>query len=374
MPRKPKPTKECPVRLMSDEEFNAMTIKENKSSFLNSLTSASSTSKGFSAKRIRERNEKKSEQNKSLSTFSLDNPAMDIPERVDYIDDERWEELLQKFDEISPIDDITDEERSYYRRKTDGDKFDELFKKERSMLSDVLTDIQKRSKLINARINSMSGKGSYGVSKNFVELVDAGTGMDKAKLDVIKAMADLKKTATDLRMKEMKNNPVTNDESNDTIADKFYKSIIGGGSQKFIQSSIQQYRTNDANHSLPGTFNITQPLSNTTISSNYSNNNADKYGYIRNENKHVDICLYRFNDNHLEFVALDENGNEVPDYELPSDMLLDTIDIKPMAKYGYDKFQRKYRIIDVNDTVDLRNIDDESYDSENTDDKYDYDE
>ena len=366
---------ECPITILSDDEFNNLSLKENKTSFLDNLRNASSTS-GFSARKIRERKERSSvtESGSKLSDLTpsdeSSNSFLNIPERIDYFDDDRWGEMLSQFDEISPIEDITDEERNYYRRKNDGDKFDDLFKKEHSMLNDILGDIQKRSKLINNRINSMGGKGSYGVSKTFVELVEAGTSMDTTKLQIIKAMADLKKTATDLRLKEQKANPddgVT--ETKDTVADRFYKSIISGGSRKFIESSMAQHYNTGYSASNPGSFNISQPIESTrTYSEPISVDEVDAHGYIRNELRNVDICIHRYPDGRLEFAAIDANGEQVYDYELPNDYLLETIDIKPMSKYGYDEYQRKYRVIDIEDI----DYDDPKYDTATNDDKYSY--
>ena len=360
---------ECPIKILSDAEFDALTLKENKTSFLDNLRSASSTS-GFSARKVRESKERSKSDDKIVSTGDITPSILELPERVEYFDDERWESMMAQFDELSPIEDITDQERSYYRSKTGGDKFDEMFKKERSMLNDVLGDIQKRSKIINQRINSMGTKGSYGISKSFVELVEAGTAMDTAKLQIIKAMADLKKTATDLRMKDQKNNPDNGiTETKDSIADKFYKSIISGGSRRFIESSMQNYHNTGYDVNNPTQFNISQPIDTMGQSSNVTVDEVDAYGYIRNESRNVDICLYRYPDGRLEFVALDEDGIVVDDYELPYEELLDTIEIKPMSKYGYDTYQRKYRIIDVEGYM---NFDDPRYDKMTSDDKYDY--
>lgn len=363
---------ECPITLLTDKEFDAITLKDNKASFLDNLRNATATT-GFSARKVREKKEQSTgnyTKTQSPSSGELSSSVLDIPERIDYFDDDRWEQMMAQFDEISPIEDITDEERSYYRSKTGGDKYDEMFKKERSMLNDVLSDIQKRSKIINGRINSMGGKGSYGISKSFVELVEAGTAMDTAKLQIIKAMADLKKTATDLRMKEQKANPdngVT--ETKDSVADRFYKSIISGGSKRFIESSMQQYHNTGYDDMQPGQFNISQPIDSMTNKHDMSIDDVDAYGYIRNESKNVDICLYRYPDGRLEFVAMDEHGSPVYDYELPHDDLLDTIEIKPLSKFGYDIYQRKYRIIDVDNTMDY---DDPRFDNMSSDDKYDY--
>lgn len=292
-----------------------------------------------------------------------------LSESIRSVSKDEWQNMLNAFDELSPIDDITEEERTRYRRRSDGDKYDDMFKKELSMLNDVLSDIQQRSKIVRDKINYISGRTRdvKGVTKNYVDLISASSTLDTTRLNVIKELVNVKKTKSDLRMKESKLNPEENKEQDrDTVADMFYKSILNGSTKEFAKQSSAQYE--NMNMEVPESgFNITQPLPIDAYGDDY-NGYSDKYGYIKNENRNVQVCLYRYSDDTLSFVALADDDTEVPDYELPDIDLLETMSIRPGASYAYDKFGRKYKILDVdNQPNDI--ISNEDF---NDDDKYEF--
>lgn len=371
------------VYVMTDEEFDKANTDDGKEPLLEELdTIKKSSRKKFSLKDIGPSMEKPKKPEPEDNTLRFSSDISDLGYNIDAnssrgftISDELWNDMVDRFDEISPIDDISYEDKTYYRRhSSEEDKFDEMFKKERSMLSEVLSDVQKRSKLINNKITSMSSsKGAYGVTKNYVDLVSASASLDTNKLQIIKALVDVKKTIVDLRLKEQKVNPETEVEDNDTVADRFYKNIIRGGAKDFARSSMEEYQvpvSDQTNDTRP--FNLSQPISD-QVDDNFNPDEVDQFGYIRNEGRNVSVCIHRFSDGSLSFVALDDDGEIVDDYELPSNTLLDTIDIKPMSEYAYDKYNRRYKIIDVETNgVSLDDLDDESYDNVSDDDKYDY--
>lgn len=371
--------------------------EEHKESVLSSLLDASSVDNRFSTKNLRKRNTES--QIKSQNTIVN---IMDIPERVEdsIISEDQWNHMVDYFDEISPIDDITtDEMYSYRRRSSDEDEFQELFKKEKSMLNDVLSEVQKRSKAINKKIDSMTGKGAYGITKNYVDLIEASSTLDNTKLSIIKEMINVKKTAADLRLKDKRLNPEVEEDDRDSVADAFYKQIMGGGNKQFLQNTLGNYAAlqqpivgyashnndNPIDNNLMDNeyvdeigFNISSPIPEQYMNYEKSpveddSDEPDKYGYIAHEHDNVSICVQRYENGSMNFIAVDENGNNVPDYELPSQDLIDSLDIKPMATFAYDKYHRKYKILDVESYSDLSDLDnDDYYDSINSDDKYDF--
>ena len=382
------------IYIMTDEEFEEMKRNENKESVLSALIEASRNDSKFTVKDMKKKETKTKSKLSDTKGDGLLFSSLDIPDRVDddfSISDAQWDGMMSYFDEISPIDDIAGEERFNYRRHSDEDEYQAMFKKEKSMLNDVLTELQKRSKVVNSKINAMSGKGTYGVSKNFVDLVEASVSLDKTKLDTIKGLVDIKKTAADLKLKDRRLNPDTGEDDRDSVADAFYKQIMGGGNKQFLQNTLTPYsnlqgaiigsRSNseindieiDDEYRDDIGFNISQPIPQEYQQyNNQEELEADPYGYIANENKGIQICLHRFDDDTLRFVALDENGETVDDYELPDESLLTDIKIKPMSNYAYDRYERKYKIIDVQTSgVDLDDLDDDYYDTLTNDDKYD---
>lgn len=288
--------------------------------------------------------------------------------------DEIWTGILARHEEISPIDDITNIDMMGYRGKpkSDKDRYDYMFSKESSMFNEVLKDLNEASKIVTKKLQmyNKTGKGtSGGTMKSFSDVVLANNAIQSTKLQALKALVDIKKTAEDLRMKNNKINPEI-EESNDTIADTFYKNIIGGGRDNFIKAAMggsndnQQSYTNSDDQGNIGNmngFNITQPLINDNssidnISSDESSTDIDGLGYITHEQDNVEICIQRLDNGELSFIALDDKGEPVDDYELPDEDLIDSISTSPVSKYAYDKYGRKYKIVDIETTVDLSDI------------------
>lgn len=364
-----KETNKSSIYIMTDEEFDALKLKEDKSTFLDELSNASKPKK-FSVSNMNKKkpkrkslfglepNEKAHSFTELCNEFIPDKPA-DGERKFEGLNKHQWDSLIEEFDELSPIDDITYADRLAYRHKKQGDKFDEMFSKEQSMLNDLLSGLQKRSKTLDKKIDSLTGKGSYGIAKNFSDLLEVSNTVEKTKLDVIKELVNIKKTATDLRMKDLKNNP-DNDivEDKDTIADKFYKSIISGKSNEFIQSSMSGYSDNVLQDS-----NISQPMSfNGDTSYNLTSGLSS---YIENETRNVKIYVCQHDDGTNEFIAIDEDGVIIEDYDIPSDDLLASLSIKPGSKFAYDIYSRKYPIIgdqDIMAPIEEDNTDYDEYD------------
>ena len=281
------------VYIMTDEEFDKFKETEERDKLIDDLLDISTTKNKdrFSVRSIPKKEKPKDDSSLKLNT-SLDEDSLtksnmaSLAESIQSISENDWKSMMDAFDELSPIDDITEEERTRYRRRSDGDKFDDMFKKESSMLNDVLSDIQQRSKIVRDKINYISGRTRdvKGVTKNYVDLISASVTLDTARLNTIKELVNIKKTKSDLRMKEMKMAPEEHAEQDrDTVADMFYKSILNGNTKDFARQSSAQYE--NMGMEVPDTgFNITQPLpvdAYGTTNDKYT----DKYGYIKNENK-----------------------------------------------------------------------------------------
>lgn len=277
--------------------------------------------------------------------------------------DDIWNKIMDKYENISPIEDITRDGMLSYRRGEDGDRYDSMFKKELSMLNEVLASLNTASKIVDKKISYYKDKGktsSGGIMKSFSDIITAQNSLQQTKMQAIKSMADIKKSAEDLRMKNDKINP-TIEEDNDTVADNFYKSIINGGRDNFIKTAMTNMDNSQENvdYQPQNSFNITQPSTYINSSDDsgidYSDD-EDEFGYIRHESDDVNVCIERLPDGGMVFVALDSNDNPVDDYELPDPSLIDTITVPPMSNFGYDKFGRKYKILDAGGDVDITDI------------------
>jgi hypothetical protein len=394
------------IQVMSDQEFYAMKEKQKREACLTELLKAASTKpasrSGFSVKDIKGKPEKPKQQVPfRTSSDGITLPIMKLTDGETTslsLSDTDWDELMRRSDELSlpasPIDVVTDYSMTEFGKRAledlggveeDPDKrYSAMFKKETAMLAEVLKDVKKQTKRVNDKLDSIHAKGSSGVYKIYPDLVNASNSLASTTLNIIKTMSDLKSKSEDFRLKSAKLNPVA-ERTTDELVDEYYKSLMNGNRSEFIDKARMVYSPlpedkllydqvvtdgyTDVDNNGVSTrtkigFNITQP-----IPEEYNERNGyiegdeyDSHGYIKNEHRKVDVCVQRFVDGRLSFVALGDDGIEVDGYELPSDELLSSIDINPMSVYCYDKYGRKYRIVDIDtDGVDLSDIDDENY-------------
>ena len=340
----------------------------NKTSFLSELETVSNkpaTTSNTSKSDFSIKNRK----NRSFSI--MDNPVEINAENISgmqdisnmELTDDVWNKIMDRYENISPIEDITRDGMLSYKRGEDGDRYDTMFKKELSMLNEVLASLNTASKIVDKKISYYKDKGktsSGGIMKSFSDIITAQNSLQQTKMQAIKSMADIKKSAEDLRMKNDKINP-TVEEDNDSVADNFYKSIINGGRDNFIKTAMTNIDslTDNTDYQPQNSFNITQPstyINSSDESSIDYSDDEDEFGYIRHESDNVNVCIERLPDGRMVFVALDSNDVPVDDYELPDASLIDTITVPPMSNFGYDKFGRKYKILDAGGDVDITDI------------------
>lgn len=388
--------------LMSDEEFQEFHRKKEKEKLLDQLIAA--TNGSFSVKNLgghkTKENQPGTTKKKSSSEGSFAFTASDanlpsIPtdgKPILSMDDEDFEtirSLASEFGPLSPIDKVTQSVLGEFHlsdagiREEDDMHYKNLFKKEQAMLNEILSDVTVLARQANKKLKDMEKKtsGYGGVPKTYADLVSAANSLNTTRLHTIDKMAALKKSIVDLEMKRAKEIGTDDGNNKDNIADQFFASIIGNRKQ-FMESAMANagYGTplmnqstpppelpydgydDDANMSFEGGYSDTVPQNGLRMRSItsplmqqeddrelYSRDNTsyDPYGYIHNESRDISICIQRFPDGRLEFVAVDGNGEGVDDYELPDDDLLLSLEIRPLSNFATDEFGRRYRIIDI---------------------------
>lgn len=389
------------IIVLSDEEFYAKKKKEKRKSFLSELEqmskpSNSKSSASFSVKNVKSKPEKteldEPENPESISAFMKSNSGS-----VENVDFGEFVEDLQGFSSLSPIESVTDENITRFQLDTDiidsdDNKYGRVFKKELAMLSEVLKDVKAHGTRVNNILKNMNvgGKGTSsrttGVPKGYSDLVEAYNSINSSKTQIIKAMTDLKSKQVEWALKE-KATQGPDTESTDNIADMYYKRIIGGGTKNFIQSSMENFQSSDFEYDPvtdsqssdqpefegdPSTidalaistgFNITQPIRGSKYYQNDSGVVGDDFGYITNEHNNYEICVYQYGDGKYQFGAITDDGEPLDGIELPSDSnpdILDSLQLRPGSNFIYDKYGRKYRLIEMG-SVDVGDIDEMEY-------------
>lgn len=389
------------IIILSDEEFYERQKKEQRRTFLSELEQISKPSSrknnsSFSIKNIKSKSEETKEEESinpdSMAAFMKnDNTIAGDVDFGEFVED------LQGFSTLSPIESITDENITGFRLDTDiidpdDNKYGKVFKKELAMLSEVLKDVKAHGTRVNNILKNMTvgGKGTSsrvtGVPKGYSDLVEAYNSINSSKTQIIKAMTDLKSKQVEWSIKD-KAAQGPEAESTDNIADMFYKRIIGGGTKNFIQNSMETYQPADFVYdpvtdsqssdqpefegdpssidalAISTGFNITQPIAGSKY---YQGNDVvvgDDYGYIANEQNNYEICVYQYGENKYQFGAITDDGEPLEGIELPSDTnpdILDSLQLRPGSNFIYDKYGRKYRLIEMG-SVDVSDVDDMDY-------------
>lgn len=357
MPRRKKSSEEtCPIRVVDSDERRRIMSTTDRGAFLNRLETVVNEP-AFSIKDIKKKESNLGKKEKQKEAPVSDDLSSFTPDTSDLLDDNQWCSMLGLFDELDPMDDITSAEKYSYRKNSKSE-FEDKFAKEYSMVHSLLGDIQKHSKMVSKQLEAMgmgSGKkGASGVSKYLVDLVNASASLHGTQLQAVKELVNIRKTIADLEFKEQKNNP-KEEETVDTSASRFYDHIIGGGRKTFIEAANSNINSNnnkedDDVQSVSGRvgFNISQPIPNQYDDDEEDDDDEyDKYNYINREKDNVSVCIQRFSDGDYSFVALDENGDEVLDYELPDHVALNSVKFSPTSNIATDKYGRKYRIVDI---------------------------
>lgn len=384
------------ITILSDEEFYERQKQKKRKNFLSELeqmTKQSKSSNSFSIKDVKVEDKPKEikEDDESLSaSISKSNSSLD---------DIEWEGFVADLTEysLSPIESITDDNISGFRLdpdvvETDDNKYSKVFKKELAMLSEVLKDVKAHGSRMDQVLKKMNivGKGASsrvtGVPKGYTDLVEAYNSNNTTKIQIIKSMADLKSKQMDWSFKDKANN-VGESESVDSIADSYYKKIIGGGTNNFVKNNLNQYQSSDFEYdnldfgdgigpipeeipnpsaidslAISNGFNITQPIKGSRA---YIEDDVigDEFGNIANEKRDYEFVAYQYGDNKYQLGAIDSDGEVVENVELPTDIdpdIVNSLSIRPGSNFVYDKYGRKYRIIEMG-SVDISDVDDMDY-------------
>lgn len=266
----------------------------------------------------------------------------------------------------SPIDVAAGENIAEFTRYFDErEPYENLFKDEIAMTSEILKDLKETGKMVSQKLKSMSGKSAGGVTKSYSDLVTAATSIKSTQLSAIDKIAGWKLKREELKLKVQKEMPDLGEDV-DSIVDEYYaKYVVGGpvGSSRpkvtpmqtpTKQSEVLVEDPGDERISIPNrSFNLTDPTVWGSQSLDYDEEDADPHGYIRHSGKGVEVCIERLPSGNLSFVAIDANGEYLDDYEVPGQEMLDSVQISPISKYASDKAGRRYRVIDFEEAIDL---------------------
>lgn len=366
-------------RFMSDDEYKKFLEEDRKQQLLKSLSTTASSQK-FSLTKLKKPLEDEEDDFKPIIPEKINKKVEehsklygDNDHSNGVLEEERWQRMVEDFEiMLDPFSEISNKEQFSYKdtTKDDEDYYDKRFSKEYSLLHALLGQVEKDSKAVNNKIKELVSSKKPGIGKySVVDLWNTANSMHTTKLQTIKEIANIKKLASELKLKEMKNLPPEN-TSVEGVASDYYNTILKGGRKSFINAMGADGAETHLDDNDEGYIS-----SNTPIVTNISNMNIKRSGYeeegteyttsyIETENDEIQVYVQRFDDGEMEFCALDKDGREVRDYPLPDQSLISTLNIRPDSNYTFDEYGRKYKIIDFGNAfeeVDVQIDDDEDY-------------
>lgn len=368
------------IRIRSGAEIEQQARLKKREELLERLNSASEKRK----KKPVEPKPKEPEIRRFGQSYDADDEYQDFLRREENtnlfrggkVDEYQWDQFMDQMEtesidamNDSPLDNATSENiMGFWEPDIDEDPYAEMFKDEIAMTSEVLKELKESGKWVSQRLKSMTGKGAGGgAPKSFSDLVSAFSSLQSTKLSAIDKIAGWKLKREELRLKAKKENPEEG-QGIDEMVDQYYSRFLSGDRREYIANALASADPNYDGEGMPsdyaddgsdvnyGGFNITDPGSYNGDVDDVNVDDADPYGYIRNEGRDVEVCVQRFPSGRMAFVALDAEGESVDDYELPDPSYINSLNIRPTSRYATDMTGRRYRIIDFDPNEDISDV------------------
>ena len=232
------------------------------------------------------------------------------------------------------------------KKKKDKDKneltdYKKEFETESALLKNLMIDqahfvdsLQKEYDFLKSNKSS-----SRGMNKNTTDLIANITSSRALITQLVDKQISLKKTIADLSMKEKKELAGNNLMEGENLADfasSYMKKLLEEKRQNFTggNDAIGEYNFDEMSDILHENLNE---------NGGYEDRPEEVEKYLEYEDRNVTIyALVDSNDaENYEFVAIDDEGNEIGDYPLP---FKNTLSINRSTDIATDKFGQKYPI------------------------------
>ena len=284
-------------------------------------------------------------------------------------------------DNIADI--IIGEGRDYDKYKKSNDKLEERFGSELTFLYDLLGELNDFGKKLDDQFKFVSGSKARGMSKTSNDLTANIISNKKAKLDIVKEIATIKKVIEELKYKnnaalaKANGGAGSSGNDNDATAASFMSNIMKMGRNNFLNALDEQ----DENYS---NYNIDKALNNLTSghdddwsNEKSSGNNFDKYydddemeeidelidkrlqdedyayrseagdKYILYENQQPKIMVKKCIDTgDWHFIAVNKDNQELSGYPIPDQETLGKMKFSADGNIATDKYGRTYKVIE----------------------------
>ena len=286
----------------------------------------------------------KIEESKKEESAEIDEPVYD-GEWMETLVSLRTEKKAYKhIDDLFGDNDGSKKKKKKKKNKDGPKDHTEDFEKEVALLQDILKDqaklsdsLQERYDILNRQKSSARGVGKF--TTDLISTLNTSRSLCK---DIVKELANIKKTTAELNMKEREKFgklEASDSEDMNNFASSYLKKIMGvnadlsGGSGDFEIDDV-----NDAEEFFSDLeFNMKS-------SENFVDRSSDATKYLKYENQKVEIkVIYDEDSDTKEFIAETEDGDILEDYPLPS--TANTLSINRSTGIATDKYGQKYKVI-----------------------------
>lgn len=224
--------------------------------------------------------------------------------------------------------------------KNEPTDYKKEFETEAALLRNLMIDQSKFVESLQKEYDFLKSNksSSRGINKNMTDLIANITSGRSLTTQLVEKQIALKKSIADLTMKERKelNGGLTEGENLADFASSYLKQMI---------SERQQLLTGGSSEIGDYSIDEMSSILNENIMSDgeYEDRPDEVEKYLEYEDRNVTVWVYmNSNDSEdYEFVALDEDGDEIEDYPLP---FKNSLSINRSTNIATDKFGQKYPI------------------------------
>ena len=274
----------------------------------------------------------------------------DFYQAVDNWDNDYMEEISEKLTKKG--------KRSYDKYKEDENEFKKEFAEELTMLYDLLDDANKFNKKLIKKYDSIDGSKAKGTSKYLNDLIASVLTSNTNKLQIIKEITNLKKTIQELKIKSDGKYAKMGDDSLESQANSFFSNIMSVGRNNFISAlngdemsfdNIEYSSDTDIEYAntLPDIQDEIHDRIAERLMNEDNNRSTEVEKYIIYENLKPEYKILRSAvDNTWEVIAVDKDGQRIPDYPVPSKKDLGRMKFSSDGNYATDAYGRSYKVIE----------------------------
>lgn len=282
-------------------------------------------------------------------------------------------------DEVDGEDIVRTQKNAYKDRAKDTNTFKKEFNEELTLLYEALQVATNMANGVEGQYTATAKSRTRGVSKYSNDLLNNYNSLLSTRLNIIKEITNIKKTAIDLKIKDDKNKQDDGGAAASVtqVASSYLNSFFGnrngylsslagqdGGANETLNTGMisddhfDNVVSNVLANNEPSEVNtgiIDQQRTN-DIFDEFLNERLEDEGNplrreggtrnIETENQNVRVVVYRNSkdNSEWEFVAIDGEGKEVVDYDLPDVMHIGKMTFR--EKFASDERGRSYEIIE----------------------------